>query len=268
MNGSEIMIGQETPDIERKVIAILKVLNDSQEPLGGRIIARRLNDFGIELGERAVRYHLKLMDERGLTRTVGVRDGRYITEQGIEELGGALVRDRVGAITARIESLAYRTSLDLDKYTGAVPINTSLFPEDEFKTALEIMREPFKAGLCVSELVAVANEGEMLGEVTVPSGKVGLATVSNVAINGALLKAGVPLDSRFGGVLQFRNNSPLRFIERAHGMLRLLAFTRRDICGKQDDKGKRSGKPRRRQDIGPFPRAPCTVPTYGGYSIE
>jgi len=207
------MIGQETPEIERKVVAILKVLSDSQEPLGGRVIARRLSDFGIELGERAVRYHLKLMDERGLTRTVGARDGRYITKQGIEELGGALVRDRVGAITARIELLSYRTSLDLDKRMGDVPINTSLFPEEKFKTALEIMREPFKAGLCVSELVAVASEGEVLGEVTVPPGMVGLATVSNVAINGALLKSGIPLDSRFAGVLQFRNNSPLRFIE-------------------------------------------------------
>ena len=207
------MIGQETPEIERKVVAILKVLSDSQEPLGGRVIARRLSDFGIELGERAVRYHLKLMDERGLTRPVGARDGRNITKQGIEELGGALVRDRVGAITARIELLAYRTSLDLDKRTGDVPINTSLFSREKFKTALEIMKGPFKAGLCVSELVAVAFEGEMLGEVTVPPGTVGLATVSNVAINGALLKAGIPIDSRFGGVLQFRNNSPLRFIE-------------------------------------------------------
>jgi len=207
------MIGQETPDIERKVVAILKVLSDSQEPLGGRVIARRLSDFGIELGERAVRYHLKLMDERGLTRTLGARDGRYITKQGIEELGGALVRDRVGAITARIELLAYRTSLDLEKRTGLVPINTSLFPKEKFKLALAAMREPFQTGLCVSELVAVASEGDVLGEITVPPGKVGLATVSNVAINGALLKAGVPLDSRFGGVLQFRNNNPLRFIE-------------------------------------------------------
>jgi repressor of nif and glnA expression len=62
-------------------------------------------------------------------------------------------------------------------------------------------------------LVAVASEGETLGEVTVPLGKIGLATVSSVAATGALLKAGIPLDSKFGGVLQFRNNSPLRFIE-------------------------------------------------------
>lgn len=58
------MIGQETHEIERKVIAILKVLSDSQQPLGGRVIARCLDKLGIDLGERAVRYHLKVMDEQ------------------------------------------------------------------------------------------------------------------------------------------------------------------------------------------------------------
>ncbi len=207
------MIGQETPDIERKIVAILKVLSDSHEPLGGRVIARRLSDFGIELGERAVRYHLKLMDGRGLTRSVGTRDGRSITERGIEELGGALVRDRVASIAARIELLAYRTSFNPENHTGEVPINTSLFPKEQFRKALAAMKDSFKAGLCVSELVAVAFEGETLGEIPVPPRKIGLATVSNVAINGVLLKAGVPLDSRFGGVLQFRNHRPLRFVE-------------------------------------------------------
>ncbi|OGO06102.1 MAG: hypothetical protein A2Y60_06625 [Chloroflexi bacterium RBG_13_54_9] len=207
------MIGQETSEVERKAIAILKILSDSQEPLGGRAIARRLSDVGIELSERAVRYHLKLMDERGLTRSVGTRDGRYITQRGIEEVSGALVRDRVGSIAAKIELLAYRTSLDLEKRSGEVPINISLFPKGAFRKALAVMKDCFKAGLCVSNLVTLALEGEGLGDVTVPPGKVGLATISSVAVSGALLKAGIPLDSRFAGVLQFRNHRPLRFIE-------------------------------------------------------
>jgi repressor of nif and glnA expression len=70
------MIGQETRDVERKVIAILKILKDSAEPVGAGIIAYRLRDCGIHLGERAVRYHLQLMDERGLTHLVGRRQGR------------------------------------------------------------------------------------------------------------------------------------------------------------------------------------------------
>ena len=55
-------MGFETQDVERKVLTILKVLGDSQKALGARVIARHLKDHGIELGERAVRYHLKLMD--------------------------------------------------------------------------------------------------------------------------------------------------------------------------------------------------------------
>ena len=45
------MIGQENREVERKTIAILRVLNDCAEPLGGRVIARRLSDLGIDLGK-------------------------------------------------------------------------------------------------------------------------------------------------------------------------------------------------------------------------
>ncbi|MBE0415675.1 MAG: DUF128 domain-containing protein [Dehalococcoidia bacterium] len=206
------MIGQERQGVERKVIAILKILNDSPEPLGARVIAHRLKDYGVDLGERAVRYHLKIMDERGLTQPFG-REGRLITESGVEELKDALVGDKIGFVISRIELLTYRTTFDWERRTGQVPINISLFPQREFKKALEAMEGPFKAGLSVSDLVAVASEGERLGEVIVPKGKVGFATVCSIIINGALLKAGIPIDSRFGGILQIRNHKPLRFVE-------------------------------------------------------
>ena len=103
-------MGFETQDVERKVISILRVLSDCQEPQGARVIAHRLRDHGVELGERAVRYHLKLMDERGLTRLVG-RDGRVLTRQGIEELNSALVKDKVGLAISKIELLAFRKEL-------------------------------------------------------------------------------------------------------------------------------------------------------------
>ena len=99
--------------------------------MGARVIARHLKDRGVNLGERAVRYHLKLMDERGLTTLVS-RDGRLITEQGIEELSNALVRDKVGFAIARIELLAFRTYFDWEKGTGLVPVNISLFTKSKF----------------------------------------------------------------------------------------------------------------------------------------
>jgi repressor of nif and glnA expression len=209
------MIGTETQEVERKVVAILRTLNESQVPLGARVIAQRLKDLGVELGERAVRYHLKLMDERGLTELVG-RDGRLIMERGVEELKSALVRDKVGFAISRIELLAFRTDFDLEKRTGAVPVNISFFPRERFSRALQVMKPAFAAGLCVSDLVAVAQEGERLGELVVPEDKVGLATVCSVVVNGILLKAGVPMDSKFSGILQIRNHKPLRFVELIH----------------------------------------------------
>jgi len=208
-------MGFESQEVERKVLSMLKVLSDSQEPLGARVVARRLKDHGVELGERAVRYHLKLMDERGLTRLVH-RDGRLITEQGVEELGSALVRDKVGFAISRIELLAFRTDFNWDKRTGSVPVNISFFPKEKFNKALQAMKPAFEERLCVSDLVAVASEGERLGELIVPEGEIGLATVCSIVINGALLKAGVPMDSRFGGILQIRNHKPLRFVELIH----------------------------------------------------
>ena len=208
-------MGFETLGVERKVLSILRILSDCQEPLGARVIAYRLKDYGVELGERAVRYHLKLMDERGLTRLVG-RDGRLLTEQGEEELRNALVKDKVGLAISKIELLAFSTDFNYEKRCGSIPVNVSFLPKGKFTKALQAMKPAFEAGLCVSELVAVAQEGEHLGEFMVPEGTTGLATVCSIAINGALLKAGVPMDSRFGGILQMRNHKPFRFVELIH----------------------------------------------------
>ena len=209
-------MGFETRDVERKVLAILNALGDPQEAVGSTIIAKRLKGLGIELSERAVRYHLKLMDERGLTLLVGRRDGRIITELGQSELKKAMVTHKVGYALSRIEMLAFRTNIDLGKRTGFIPVNVSLFRKEDFNKAIRIMKPIFQAGLCVSDLVSVAHEGQSIGDLVVPEGKTALATVCSVVVNGALLKAGVPIDSKFGGILQIRNHNPLRFIEIIH----------------------------------------------------
>ncbi len=50
----------EKQDVERKVLAILNTLGNSQEAVGSTIIAKQLKDRGVDLSERAVRYHLTL----------------------------------------------------------------------------------------------------------------------------------------------------------------------------------------------------------------
>ena len=203
----------EASGIERKVLSILKILDSSQQAQGARVIARYLKDLGIELTERAVRYHLRLTDEKGLTRLVGRRDGRVITELGQTELKKALVKDKVGFAFSRIEDLAFRTNFNFETHTGLIPVNISIFSKVNFTKALKIMKGIFKAGICVSDLVAVASEGNIIGNIIVPEGRVAMATVCSITVNGALLKAGVPVDSRFGGILQIQNHRPLRFTE-------------------------------------------------------
>jgi len=158
-----------------------------------------------------VRYHLRITDERGYTQPLG-HDGRMITPQGLEELKMALAPEQIGFILDKLELLAFQTTFDPQKRTGQLPINTSLIDKEKFRKAIVAMKHVFEAGICVSELVATASEGEKLGSVVIPSGKIGLATVCSVILNGVLLKAGVPVDSRFGGVLEVREAKPRRFV--------------------------------------------------------
>jgi len=98
-------------DVERKIIGILKVLSSSTEPVGANIIARELHRRGIVLDGRTVRYHLKIMDEQGLTKKEG-REGRLVTPKGLSELEDALVSDRVGLIITQMKSLSYQVTFN------------------------------------------------------------------------------------------------------------------------------------------------------------
>jgi HTH-type transcriptional regulator, global nitrogen regulator NrpRI len=204
------------PSVERKILSILKVLSTLQKPAGSVCVAKLLKERGIDLSERAIRYHLRLTDERGFTRLISERDGRIITDKGLHEIQSALVNDKMGLSISRIEQLAFRTNIDLEKLSGKVPVNVSFFPEEKFSDALKEMAPVFERGFCVSKLVYVADGGMTIGDILVPEGMVGLASVCSIVINGALLKAGIPMDSRFGGILQIHNHKPVRFTEMIH----------------------------------------------------
>jgi hypothetical protein len=198
--------------VERKVLAILRILAEEEGPVGARTIAAKLTDQGIELSERAVRYHLQLLDQKGLTRGLG-EPGRVITEMGREELRNALISDRVGFVVSRIDALAYQTSFDVETGTGDIIVNVSLMEEKWLGQAAQVMKEACKAGFSMGELVCVARAGERIGDITVADGMVAIGTVCSVTLNGVLLRHAVPMRSRFGGLLQIQGGQPLRFVE-------------------------------------------------------
>jgi len=201
-------------DVERKIIAILSILNDEKEPIGSRIISRELKKRGVDLTERAVRYHLRIMDERGLTKIISNRKGRIVTEKGKEEVGNALVSDKVGMVIHKVDTLSYLTNFDLETQKGDIILNVSFIPKDRFPESLGIMNEVCRAKLAVTDLVVIAEEGDEIGNSIVPENTVALGTVCAVTINGILLSYRVPVYAKFGGIVQVENaESPLRFTE-------------------------------------------------------
>jgi hypothetical protein len=195
----------------KTMLAILKVLDKHSDTiLGSREISRQLKAHGVELTERTVRYHLRILDERGYTKVFG-KEGRQITQKGKEELAQALVSEKIGFIISKIETLSYLTDLDLEKNEGNIILNVSYFPEDKLKEALKIMKHIFLSPYVMCDKVVMQKAGGKIGDIIVPEKQIGFGTVCSVTINGMFLKAGIPVTSKFGGVLQIENGEPSRF---------------------------------------------------------
>ncbi|MFZ5905917.1 MAG: DUF128 domain-containing protein [Nitrospirota bacterium] len=196
--------------MNKTMLSILKVLDAQSETIrGSRAIARELKLHGVHLTERTVRYHLRILDERGLTKVYG-REGRLITPKGKEELSQASVSDKIGFIISKIETLSYLTNLDLETLQGDIILNISFFPEERQKEAYKIMKPVFSSPYVMSDRVVLKKSGESIGDIVVPQGQIGFGTVCSVTVNGMFLKAGIPITSKFGGVLQIYDE-PLRF---------------------------------------------------------
>ncbi len=198
------------PQIERKLIEIMRVIHESDKPIGARAIADELNNRGYDIGERAVRYHLRILDERGFTRKHGYA-GRTLTELGESEMNDALIGDRFGFVISRIEEMAFRTTFNPETGDGVVPVNISYFDKEDFETVVDVISYTAHAGYMISSKVKIIEEDEEF--IYLPPGKLGIATVCSVTFDGLLLKAGVPVEPSFGGILQIEDKKPARFLD-------------------------------------------------------
>jgi HTH-type transcriptional regulator, global nitrogen regulator NrpRI len=192
------------------MFAILRILDRGEGFIGSTELGRQLPSHGIELSERTIRYYLKILDGKGLTQALGKR-GRRITEKGKEELNTAFVSDRVNFVISRIETLAFLTDFDLDTLEGNVILNISFFPEGKLRSVLKIMEKVFESPYVTTNRVVIAEGGERIGDVSIPQGRVGIGTVCSITLNGIFLKAGIPIASRYGGVVEVEDGKPERF---------------------------------------------------------
>jgi repressor of nif and glnA expression len=75
------------------------------------------------------------------------------------------------------------------------------------------MKPVFAAGLSMGNRIAVKMAGDRIGDILAPRGKILLSTICSVTMNGMFLKAGIPVVSRFGGLVEMDGGVPKRFLE-------------------------------------------------------
>ena len=186
---------------EYRMIEILRVLANRDQPTGSKVIADELKEKGFNLGERAVRYHMQILDEKGYTEKKSY-SGRVITDLGREKLEKGLIYDQVDFIYSKFEEMIYLTDFTCMTQEGNVVVNTSTLYNEE---SIEIMKEIYKSGLSVSPYVNI-NEDKTTGEIEV-------TTICGTTIDGVLLKEGIPTQPQYGGLLKIENNQPVKFTE-------------------------------------------------------
>lgn len=197
--------------IERKRLAILKLLADDSDTLGSSAITEQLEAQGYDISERTVRFHLLALDRDGFTQYIG-KKGRRITEKGRLELSKARVYEKVGFLTAKIDQLTYQMTFNRRRREGTVVVNVSLLETRFLGRACPLMRRVFDSGYSMGTLMTVFAPGEKAGELAIPEGYVGIGTVCSVTLNGLLLAEGIPTTSRFGGLLELHRGKPVRFV--------------------------------------------------------
>jgi len=191
---------------------ILNVLKDASKPVGSAHIMEKLKYSGQDMSERAIRMYLKQLDDQGMTLKIG-RKGRTISEAGFKQLESSKIIDKVGLLSARIDQITYRMNFDLRENVGTVVANVSVVKPQDIKNNLETIYRVYENGFAMGEMISLFAQGETIGSLTIPEGMVGIGTVCSITLNGVLLKAGIPMVSKFGGLLEVRDNKPSRFVE-------------------------------------------------------
>jgi repressor of nif and glnA expression len=197
----------------RKRLAILDVLSASERPLGSSRITDLLTAQGMEVSERTVRLYLQELDRAGMTRNLG-RRGRRITDEGMREADNSRVLERIGFLSGKIDTMAYRMDFDPAYCRGTVVINLSLVPPEGItRERRQLISKVFTKNYAMGKLMALFEPGETFSGATIPDTMIGIGTVCSITLNGVLLRQGVPTYSRFGGLLELVDGHPARFVE-------------------------------------------------------
>ena len=197
-------------DTQRRIAAILRILDAEGKPLGSHRIAEAMKECGIDIKERMVRYYLEETDRRGFTMNNG-RLGRELTKRGKSELADTVAVDRLGTLPGRLLELAYRATFNLHEQVGTVAVNRCRVAAEKKNEALAVMRSVVEAGWGMGRWVCFHDDGKDGGAVEHRMTPIGV--LSEVTVDGVLRSHGIPVTPVLTGLLAVENRKPKRFSE-------------------------------------------------------
>ncbi len=198
-----------------KKIAILNVLKEQEKPISSSKIKQLLSLASLELSDRTIRFYLQELDEAGLT-IIHERKGRVITEAGLAELHSSQIIQNPAYLSAKIDQMIYGMTFDLPLRSGTLVVNTSIVDSHQLASCVDKICAVFAKKFGMGKLMSIFGPGERIAGFTVPRGKVAFCTICSITINGILLKHGIPMTSRFGGLLRLKEGKAFRFVEMMH----------------------------------------------------
>jgi len=198
--------------LSKKEIMILNLLKAVKRKISSPEILSYLKTEELDISERTIRYYLEQLHDKGFVTKTG-KKGFVITEKGINEIMAGSVISRVGFLSSKILSKSFQMTFDPDKCEGTVIVNVSIVEPDKILSFLNLFKEVFRRNFAMGEKVCLFLPHEYIGDFQIPERMIGIGTICSVTLNGVLLKKGVPVASRFGGILQIESENPLGFVE-------------------------------------------------------
>ena len=104
---------------------------------------------------------------------------------------------------SRIENLMHKVSFDPQRTEGKIITNTSVVDLEMLDPTLRIFRAVMESGLAVSPYLKL----ETLGS------RAKIMSACSITVSGVLLKAGVPIRPKGGGVIEVIDREPVRFTD-------------------------------------------------------
>ncbi|MCX6668742.1 MAG: DUF128 domain-containing protein [Methanothrix sp.] len=104
---------------------------------------------------------------------------------------------------ARIENLMQQVSFDPAEMKGRIITNTSQVEKDSLEDTLAVFYDTIQSGLAVSPMIKLVEEKD----------RVKIKTACSLTICGVLLKQGIPVRPKGGGLIEVVKREPARFTD-------------------------------------------------------